>query len=58
MSDKETPPTTEPTVKAKVQSRPGSQWATGKRKTQKGYSQPKGFARGARTNQFVNQGNS
>jgi hypothetical protein len=34
---------------AKTPARPGSQWATGKRKQQKGYSQPKGFARGART---------
>ena len=50
-----TPTATEPTPKAKVPSRPGSQWATGKRKTQKGYSQPKGFARGARTKQFTNQ---
>jgi len=32
----------------KKPARPGSQWATGKRKQQKGISQPKGFARGAR----------
>jgi hypothetical protein len=38
-----------PTVEGKKPARPGSQWATGKRKQQKGYSQPKGFARGART---------
>jgi hypothetical protein len=33
---------------AKVASRPGSQWATGKRKQQKGKTEPKGFYRGAR----------
>jgi len=32
----------------KKPARPGSQWATGKRKQQSGISQPKGFARGAR----------
>ena len=33
---------------AKTPARPGSQWASGKRKNQKGYSAPKGFARGAK----------
>lgn len=31
----------------KVPSRPGSMWATGKRINVKGFTQPKGFARGA-----------
>lgn len=31
----------------KVPSRPGSQWATGKRVNVKGFTQPKGFVRGA-----------
>ena len=34
---------------AKVATRPGSQWATGKRRVGKHKSEPKGFARGART---------
>lgn len=42
----------EPIAKAKVPSRPGSQWATGQRKSQKGYTAPKGFARGALTKRF------
>lgn len=33
----------------KTPSRPGSQWATGKRKSQKRLTEKKGFARGART---------
>jgi hypothetical protein len=33
---------------AKTPARPGSQWATGKRKNQKGFTAPKGFARGAK----------
>jgi hypothetical protein len=32
----------------KIATRPGSQWAHGKRKQQKGFDQPKGFARGCR----------
>jgi hypothetical protein len=31
----------------KIASRPGSQWATGKRINVKGFTQPKGFAMGA-----------
>lgn len=32
----------------KTAARPGSKWATGKRLVQKGFTKPKGFARGAR----------
>jgi hypothetical protein len=34
---------------AKKPTRPGSQWATGKRKQQKGLTEKKGYARGAAT---------
>ena len=43
------PTNQKPEVVGKTAARPGSQWATGKRKNQKGFTQPKGFARGART---------
>lgn len=42
-------PDTTPEVKtAKKAARPGSQWATGKRRPGKGLTEKKGFARGAR----------
>jgi hypothetical protein len=45
-----TEPVTQQTEKpvGKTPARPGSQWATGKRKNQKGFTAPKGFARGAK----------
>jgi hypothetical protein len=36
-----------PKAVGKTPTRPNSQWATGKRKQQKGFTEPKGFARGA-----------
>lgn len=42
-----TKPDTAPSS-AKTAARPNSKWAHGNRLNQKGYEQPKGFARGAR----------